>query len=69
MKPTQTAERQPISRAAGTREGGMGAGAVLGDTSLVCYDVSLAGVSMETCRTLSNTWPGAGRNPETQISA
>lgn len=26
-------------------------------------------VSMETWRTLSSTWPGAGRNPTTQISA
>lgn len=37
MKPTQTAQRQPISRAAGTHEGGAGAGAVFRDVSLVCY--------------------------------
>lgn len=67
----KAAQQQPVSRAACREEGDIN----FRDTILVWFDFSLVCdhlpgcVSMETWRTLSSTWPGAGRNPTTQISA
>lgn len=60
----KAAQQQPVNRTA-HREGGDASV----ESFFFFFDHLPSCVSMETWRTLSSTWPGAGRNPTTQISA